>query len=253
MEVDSEMFVFLMRYFNHGKMENPRFFRRLGNPDIRGCDILEIGCGTGSLAIYMVKELGAKHVLATDIETVNIEFAQANLKHNYPELVDRIEYRAAMITDLAPDDLFDCVVGKDMFEHVIDFKPLFDGICAHLKPGGRLMSGFGPLWESMRGGHALTKLPFDHLLPESYVVNRYNKTHEQKIKSIHEYGLNKLKLKDYLKVFNESGLRQDYLRMNNCDSAFGRLMAATILKLPFFRRMTFNVYLIFTRPESASN
>ena len=252
MEVDSEMFVFLMRFFNNGERENPRFFKRLGNPDIRDCSILEIGCGTGSLAVYMVKELGAKHVLATDIEAVNIEFAQANLKHNYPELVDRIEYRVAMTTDLKPDDLFDCVVGKDMFEHIIEFKKVFDGICAHLKPGGRLMSGFGPLWESMKGGHALTIHPFDHLLPESYVVNRFNKTHDNKITSIYDYGLNKLKLKDYQKIFKESGLRQDYLRMNLADSAFAKLMAATILKLPFFRRMTFNVYLIFTKPESAA-
>ncbi|MBR6059462.1 MAG: class I SAM-dependent methyltransferase [Victivallales bacterium] len=247
MDVNSELFTFLMRFFKNGEKENPRYFQRLGNPDIKNSNILEIGCGTGSLAIYMVKELGAAHVLATDIENDNIAFAQANLAHNYPELIDKVEYRVQMINDLSPDEKFDCIVAKDMFEHVIDFKPLFMSICEHLKQGGRLISGFGPLYESPRGGHSLTVLPFDHLLPESFVLKRYNKKHGTHLKTVYEYGLNKLKLNDYLKVFKESGLRFDYLRMNQSESTLGKLLAATLLKLPFFRRMTFNVYLIFTK------
>ena len=247
MDVNSDMFVFLMRYFNNGKKEDPRFFHRLGNPDIKNCNVLEIGCGTGSLAIYMVKELGAAHVLATDIEKDNIEFAQANLVHNYPDLVDRIEYRALLINDLPPERKFDCVVAKDTFEHVIEFKKVFLSMADHLNPGGRILSGFGPLWESFKGGHALTVLPFDHLLPEQYVLKRYNKKHKTSLKTIQEHGLNKLKLDDYLKVFAESGLRQDYLRMNLHESGFVRLLAATLLRLPFFRRATFNVYLILSK------
>ena len=247
MDVNSEMFVFLMRFFNHGKRENPIFFHRLGNPDIKNCNILEIGCGTGSLAIYMVKELGAAHVLATDIEKDNIAFAQANLAHNYPELVDKVEYRAVLINDLPSDDKYECIVAKDTFEHVIEFKKVFLSMVDHLKPGGRIISGFGQLWESYRGGHELTKLPFDHLLPEQFVLKRYNKKHHTSLKAIHEYGLNKMKLDDYLKIFAESGLRQDYFRMNCHDNFFVKILAATLLKLPFFRRMTFNIYMIFSK------
>ena len=249
MDVNSDMFKFLMRFFNNGKKENPRFFHRLGDPDIKNCDVLEIGCGTGSLAIYMVQELGAAHVLATDIEKDNIAFAQANLAHNYPELVGKVEYRAELINDMPPEEKFDCVVAKDTFEHVIEFKKVFDSMAAHLKPGGRILSGFGPLWESFKGGHSLTVLPFDHLLPEKFVIDRYNKKHKASVKSVYEYGLNKLKLKDYLKVFAESGLKQDYLKMNLHESGFVKFLAATLLKLPFFRRMTFNAYIVFSKPE----
>ena len=249
MDVNSKEFLFLMRFFNHGKMENPRFFRRLGNPDIKGCDVLEVGCGTGSLAIYMVKELGAAHVLAIDIEKDNIAFAQANLAHNYPELAGRVEYRFLELTEQSLKGKYDCVVAKDMFEHVIQFKEFFETLYSTLKPGGRLLSGFGPLYESPRGGHAVTRFPFDHLIfSERYLIKRLNKRYNRDCKTIIEYGLNKLKLVDYLKVFNESGFRQDYIRMNQSDSVPGKI-AAVFLKIPFFRWMTFNVYLIFSRPE----
>ncbi len=249
MDVNSEEFVFLMRYFNHGRLENPRFFRRLGNPDIRNCNILEVGCGTGSLAIYMVKELGAGHVLAIDIEKDNIAFAQANLAHNYPELADRIEFQVLNITDQSLNGRFDCVVAKDMFEHVLEFRAFFNALFAVLKPGGRLLSGFGPLYESPRGGHAVTRFPFDHLIfSERYLIDRLNKRHNRNCKTIREYGLNMLKLTDYLSVFNDSSFRQDYIRMNQSDSFLGKAVSI-LLKIPFFRWMTFNVYLVFTKPE----
>ena len=249
MDPDGAEFAFLLKFFNHGKSENPRYFRRLGNPGIAGCDILEVGCGTGSLAIYMAKELGAGYVLATDIERDNIAFAQTHLACHFPELAGRVEFRPVNISDLPPDRKFDCVVAKDMFEHVLDFQAFFDSVCARLKPGGRLLSGFGPLWESPRGGHALTVFPLDHLfLPERTLVARHNRRHGLQVSSIREYGLNRLKLGDYLRVFARSGLRQDYFRLNQSDSALGKLAAATLLKLPFFRRLSFNAYLVFSKP-----
>ena len=248
MEIDSQIFNFLMHFFNNGKKENPRFFRRLENPDIRGCNILEVGCGTGSLAIYMVKELGAKKVTAIDIEETNIEFAQANLAHNYPELVGRVEYRPQLLTELSLEETFDCVVSKDSFEHIMDFSKIFNSMRDHLNSGGRILAGFGPLWESCKGGHALTVFPFDHLfLSKNFVLSRYNRKKGTHLKSVYEYGLNMLKLKDYLPVFDQCGMKQNYLRLNLSDKAIGILFARTLLKLPFFRRFTFNAYLIFTK------
>ena len=247
MDIRSDKFIFLMKYYNKGKTENPRFFHRLGNPDIKNCNVLEIGCGTGSLAVYMVEVLGAAHVLAIDIDKDCIDFAQANLAHNHPAFVARIEYRTMLIDELSPDIKFDCIIAKDTFEHIIDFKKVFFSMVEHLNPEGRIISGFGALWESFKGGHALTVFPFDHLLPERYVIQRYNKKHHTSPKTIHEYGLNKLKLKDYLNIFAESGLRQDYIMMNMNDSPFAEKVLGALLKTPFFRRFTVNVYVIFSK------
>ena len=247
MDITSNKFAFLLKFYNKGKIENPRFFHRLGNPDINGCNVLEIGCGTGSLAVYMVETLGAAHVLSIDIEKDCIAFAQANLTHNHPALSGKIEYSDLLIEELPPDMKFDCIVSKDSFEHIIDFKRVFFSMAEHLNPGGRILSGFGPLWESYKGGHALTVHPFDHLLPEQYVINRYNKRHHASLKTIKEHGLNKLKLNDYLNVFAESGLRQDYIRMNINDSRFIELIVGSLLKIPFLRRFTYNVYVILSK------
>ena len=215
--------------------------------------MLEIGCGTGSLSVYMAEVLGVSHVLAIDIEKDCIAFAHANLVHNHPDLIGRIEYSTMLIDELPPDIKFDCIISKDAFEHIIDFKNVFFSMAKYLKPGGRIIAGFGALWESFKGGHALTVFPFDHLLPERYVIQRYNKKHHTSLKSVHEYGLNKLKLNDYLNVFAESGLRQDYIRMNINDSPFVEKVFGNLLKMPFFRRLTANVYVIFSKQGSSSS
>ena len=66
-------------YFKNGKVENEKFWRRLGfKPDLRGKTVLDFGCGLGSLAIEMA-EMGAKKVVAIDLEDDFLNFAKENL------------------------------------------------------------------------------------------------------------------------------------------------------------------------------
>lgn len=77
-----------------------------------------------------------------------------------------------------------------------------------LRVGGRVYTGFGPLWNSPLGDHGRTRLriPWAHtFLPERTVVRWYNRRHERQIDSLQDLGLNCYSLADYRRVFAESG------------------------------------------------
>ncbi len=255
MDIEAPMYSFLMRFYRHGEMENPRFFRRLNHPDLTGLRVLEVGCGTGSLAVYMVEKLGAAAVTACDYQTANIEFARCRLAAESPELVGRIEYTDSHIENLiAAGESFDAVVCKDVFEHIIDFPAALSQISRLLKPGGRLLSGWGPLYYSPRGGHGLTRIPYDHLLPERYLVSRYNRTHPQDpaISSVRDYGVNKLTYRTYRRELSKLGFVREFWGIDCCESFAGRCagLLARLLPYPLCEPLIFNVYIILRKPAS---
>lgn len=246
MNFEDEMFKFLMQFYKNGAAEDPRFFKRLGLKDLKGCSVLEIGCGTGSLAVYMAEKMGAEKVKAIDIEQTNVEFARENLRVNVPEEVaERIEYSTTPMEDLGEDELFDVVVSKDSFEHIMDFEKRFKIMSSHVKKGGRLVAGWGPLYYSYRGAHALTVIPFDHiLLSDKFLLNRFNKKRGTNYSTIQEYGLNKLRFNDYMKVFEKCGMKQESLIVNAVENSLVRSFSKFLSKIPIIRDWaTFNVYM----------
>lgn len=251
MDQDSEMFRFLMKFYRNGEYEDKRFFQRLNNPDISGLKVLEVGCGTGSLAIHMASKMSPAKVVAFDLDEQNIDFANSNLEYNHSDFKNTIHYCVSTCSELLnKNERFDCIVSKDSFEHIIAFEDTFDEMWNLLKPGGRLMAGFGPLYYSPRGGHSLTVLPFDHiLLPEKTILRRYNRRKNRDIKSVWEYGLNKFSLDDYLNVFKKYAIKPEFIRFNQSDKFFGKV-ASQVLRFPILRKLTFNVYLILKKANS---
>lgn len=256
MDIDAPMYSFLMRFYRNGERENPRFFRRLNHPDLKDMRVLEVGCGTGSLAVYMAETLGVASVTACDYQKPNIEFARCRLAAESPELVGRIEYTDSPIEELvAAGESFDAVVSKDVFEHVIDFSGALSQISRLLKPGGRLLSGWGPLYYSPRGGHGLTRIPYDHLLPERFLVSRFNRTHPQDppISSVRDYGVNKFTYRTYRRALSHLGFERELWEIDRCESAAGRFAAvmARLLPYPLNEPLIFNVYIILRKPLPA--
>ena len=73
-------------YFNFGKLENEKFWRRLGGkPDLKNKTVLDFGCGHGALCVDIAKS-GAKIVNGIDLEENLLKFAKDNLKENYKDL-----------------------------------------------------------------------------------------------------------------------------------------------------------------------
>jgi cyclopropane fatty-acyl-phospholipid synthase-like methyltransferase len=244
-------------YFKWGEYENPRFWARLGRkPPLKDMRVLDVGCGHGSLCIDIALS-GAEKVVGLDIDSHRIEFANENLRRNYPQLTSIVEFRDMDLRDY-PEFNFDAIVSKDTFEHIIDLESMISEMKKRLGAGGRIYVGIGPLYNSPFGDHGRTKtpIPWGHLLiSETRTIKRLNRHREDKIGSIFDLGLNGMSLADYRKVFRESGLAIISFRVNQ--SAYlplpyqiAAMFSSLIRKIPFLEEyFTFNIYCILEKVE----
>jgi release factor glutamine methyltransferase len=94
--------------------------------------IVDIGTGSGAIAIALASHLPAARVIATDISPAALEVAVENAARNH--VADRIRFiESDLLEALAPDAPFDAVVsnppyvafadGKDLHPQVRDFEP----------------------------------------------------------------------------------------------------------------------------------
>lgn len=98
-----------------------------------GQDILDLGCGTGTLTAEMAA--GGARVLGVDSSAEMVEKA----KGQYPQL----PFAQQDATRLPYENAFDTVFSNAVFHWIDDQPALLAGICRALKPGGRLICEFG--------------------------------------------------------------------------------------------------------------
>lgn len=224
-------------YFNNGKFENPRFWSKFeGKPIFKDANVLDIGCGHGSLCIDIALS-DAKKVIGLDLNSRLIEFADENLRINYPELRNIVEFKNIDIKDYPNNINFDYIVSKDSFEHILDLKEVLIEMKNRLKQRCKIYVGFAPLYNSPFGDHGRTKtkIPWGHLIvPESIIIKRLNKHRKDKISSIQELGLNKWSLSDYEKLFKVSGLSIVFFKVNHSESLLAKLVNM-ISKIPLLK------------------
>ena len=238
-------------YFRKGGIENIEFWSHLGGkPSVRGASVLDIGCGHGRLCVDLALS-GAAKVVGIDLNPLLIKFAEENLRKNFPNLTSKIEFVNVNLRDY-PEFKFDYVFSKDAFEHILNLKSMINEMSKRLKVGGKIYTGFGPLYRTPYGDHKRTRtlIPYGHLLiPESIIISRLNRRRENKITCIQELGLNKMSLSDYLKVFSQSGLRIVYLRVNQ-GPILTRLssLIALISRIRFLEEyISFNIFCILEK------
>jgi len=235
-----------LAYFARGTAENARFWARLGGkPALTGAAVLDVGCGHGSLCVD-IADSGARRVLGLDLNTSLIDFAAANIRLHHPEVAATIEFRRQDVREISETG-FDLCVSKDTFEHVMDLAEVLAAIKLRLRPGGRLYAGFGPLWHSPFGDHGRTEIaaPWGHVvLPERYLISRLNRRHRTQLNSIHDLGLNKLALADYMRLLRQSGFKIITLKVNVSTHPMSRLFSWPH-RLPLLREyFAHNIYCI---------
>ncbi len=242
-----------LQYFKRGELENPKFWSRLGGePSFKNKKILDIGCGHGSLAIFIALR-GAKEVIGVDINKKLIKFANQNLNQNYPQLKKIVKFKNCNISELNTSN-FDIIVSKDSLEHIIELYKCLSQIKFKLNPDGKVYFGFGPLYNSPFGDHGRlkakilwehVKIPWGHIiLPEKFLINRLNKKNGTNITNVEELGLNKFSLKDYKTIFNKSGLKIEFLKTNVSKKLSSKIL--NLMKVcPFIKEyFTHNIYCI---------
>ena len=237
-------------YFKYGKIENKKFWKRLGSkPDFKNKKVLDFGCGHGSLTLE-IAALGAQKVIGIDLEINLINFAKKNLDQNFPDLKDKVEFE---LIDLLTTDKFkdiDYIVSNDTFEHSLHLDQILEKFHQILKKDGRMFVGFGPLYNFYNGDHGRAEaiLPWFHIIiPEKILINRLNKKYKKNLKKIEDLGLSKYSFKDYIRLFRDSKFEITYFKTNFSDHPisviFNLLSKIKILEEYF----TYNIYSILKK------
>ena len=101
-----------------------------------GQDVLELGCGWGSLTLWMAERYPASRI--TGVSNSHSQRAWI-LGEAARRGLANVEILTADMNVFAPGRHFDRVVSVEMFEHMRNWRALFARVNAWLRPGGRFL------------------------------------------------------------------------------------------------------------------
>jgi cyclopropane-fatty-acyl-phospholipid synthase len=110
------------------------FCQRAGIED--GMDILELGCGWGSLCLWIVHRYPKCRIHAISNSQTQREYIQSCCNNMG---LSNVEVSTINIKDFSTMKHFDRVLSVEMLEHVRNYEELFRRISTWLKPDGKLM------------------------------------------------------------------------------------------------------------------
>lgn len=102
---------------------------------VNGEHILELGCGWGSLTLFMARKFPSCRITAVSNSTSQKTFIE---KKAAERGLKNITVITADMNDFEIDSRFDRVVSVEMFEHMRNYSKLFDKVSRFLKPGGEI-------------------------------------------------------------------------------------------------------------------
>mgnify|MGYP006272560133 CR=1 FL=1 len=100
-----------------------------------GQHMLDLGCGWGSLCLFLAQEYPNSYITAVSNSSGQREFI---MKTAIERGLNNLEVHTADINHFAPEKTFDRVLSVEMFEHVQNHPQLFSRIASWLNPGGLL-------------------------------------------------------------------------------------------------------------------
>jgi cyclopropane-fatty-acyl-phospholipid synthase len=98
-------------------------------------DILELGCGWGSLSLWMARTLPNAKITSVSNSASQREFIETRAKGLG---LGNLRIITADMNDFQTDQRFDRVVSVEMFEHMANWRPLLARVCQWLRADGRL-------------------------------------------------------------------------------------------------------------------
>jgi cyclopropane-fatty-acyl-phospholipid synthase len=100
-----------------------------------GMEVLDLGCGWGSLTLWIAEHYPYCHVLAISNSRSQVEFIQRQCAIRGLHTVEAL---VADVNELVLDRTFDRVLSIEMFEHMKNYERLMARIAALLEPNGLL-------------------------------------------------------------------------------------------------------------------
>lgn len=104
-----------------------------------GQDILELGCGWGSLTLWMAARLPKARILAVSNSRSQREFITQRARERD---LSNVTVVTADMNVFATDETFDRVVSVEMFEHMRNWPELLDRVRGWLEPDGKVFLHF---------------------------------------------------------------------------------------------------------------
>ena len=99
-----------------------------------GQDVLELGCGWGSLTLFMAERFPASRILAVSNSRPQREFILGRARRLG---FTNVEVQTADIASWTPGRAFDRVVSVEMFEHLRNWPEMFRRVASWLRADGR--------------------------------------------------------------------------------------------------------------------
>ena len=175
-EYDDKHIRFLEALWGEGYLSpgGPDEVRRIvGDLDLSGKRVLDIGCGSGGITLFLAEEFPLEHIIGFDVEEPVVEAARQRARD--AKLEGRVEFVRGQPGGLPfRDGSFDVVFSKDALIHVSDKESLFGEVFRVLKPGGSLAasdwltSHDGPPSQAMERYLEAEGLSFGMASPDRY-------------------------------------------------------------------------------------
>lgn len=102
-----------------------------------GMDVLDLGCGWGSLSFWLRERYPASRVLAVSNSALQRSFVEAEARRRG---VDGLEVVTADMNVFDTKRRFDRVVSVEMLEHMRNYEALLARVSSWLRPDGRLFA-----------------------------------------------------------------------------------------------------------------
>ncbi len=100
-----------------------------------GQDVLELGCGWGSLSLWMAERFPRSRIVSVSNSHSQRAFIEAEAKARG---LTNVRIVTADMNDFSIDTRFDRVVSVEMFEHMTNWQKLLQRVHGWLRPDGRL-------------------------------------------------------------------------------------------------------------------
>ena len=175
------------------------YLAELGEEQASQLAVLDFGCGWGGETLWLASKVGS--VCGVDVDRSAIDQAQKALQ-SFGVSNCRFEWSQDGRLPFESES-FDAVFSTDVFEHVMDLELAYSEIFRVLKPGGRLITKFGPLFYSPHGYHLYwaCKVPWAHVvfgLDAIAAMRALRGGHKSIPSTWQDLGLNGRRFRDYV-------------------------------------------------------